>query len=306
MRIKRVLFRSILLLDEKADRVEINKIFNTWYLERANNIESANQKVVSSIAELINVEPKDVEFLGRRALSDEKKYTYEGGITCRVQINHNCVYYIMKVGNKEIKPMIHKDRHEMWNAMRVPTFDRYFCLFRYGPILDSRHLCAIHPDVYHYLRDNFNVQHECFAGPINNVLPSFCSLFPEDSAFGGKGDFFKYEIEEGHSYVANPPYIESVMLNMASRIDSLLQYVNARFFVTVPDWENCAANQEMLASKFCVYHKVIPEKFKYYDHVLGKNAPMKFGLLLIVLQSKDFVKGDNEPSYDEMVEKMTF
>jgi len=36
------------------------------------------------------------------------------------------------------------------------------------------------PEVaFDVLRDNFGVTHECFASPLNNYLPSFCSAFPD-------------------------------------------------------------------------------------------------------------------------------
>jgi hypothetical protein len=62
------------------------------------------------------------------------------------------------------------------------------------------------PAAFDMLGSRFATAHECFASPLNNTLPSFCSLFPDtDIFFGSRGNFFDFEPSVGCFVVHTSP-----------------------------------------------------------------------------------------------------
>ncbi|EUD67047.1 hypothetical protein C922_02631 [Plasmodium inui San Antonio 1] len=50
------------------------------------------------------------------------------------------------------------------------------------------------------------IKRECFSSPLNAVLPSYCSFFPDiDTFFGSSGNFFEFPLRSG-AYEVNPPF----------------------------------------------------------------------------------------------------
>lgn len=121
------------------------------------------------------------------------------------------------------------------------------------------------PDVgFKFLRDRHGVETECFASPLNCWNDRFCSIARDtDHFFGSLGNFFCFDgktgmkissnTPKGGSFEANPPFVEAVMNDMATRIFSLLEEnpdVPFSIIVIVPAWADCQGVIEMTNSRF--------------------------------------------------------
>ena len=104
---------------------------------------------------------------------------------------------------------------------------------------------ALPAEVFRYLKENYHLQHECFASPLNacSEIGSFCSRFIDrDEPFGSKGSFFEYSVEEG-CYESNPPFVEECMIRNIKHINSMLEAAQKKqksltFFIIVPKWDD--------------------------------------------------------------------
>ena len=77
--------------------------------------------------------------------------------------------------------------------------------------------------VFDILEQEFQVDHECFASPLNATLRSFNSVFPDvDRFFGSKGSFFDFWPDSG-SYEANPPFDEGSVAATFSHVNAILR-----------------------------------------------------------------------------------
>eukprot|EP01038_Epipyxis_sp_PR26KG_P014659 gene14659-19694_t len=119
---------------------------------------------------------------------------------------------------------------------------------------------------FQWLRDKLAVTVECFASPLNCWNQRFCSVARDtDRFFGSLGNFFLFEghtgklgfdnfgLELGGSFEANPPFVESIMNQMAYRIEYLLNtFSNApfSFVVIVPAWVDCEGVILMSSTKY--------------------------------------------------------
>ncbi|KAJ4456385.1 putative ubiquitin thioesterase OTU1 [Paratrimastix pyriformis] len=100
---------------------------------------------------------------------------------------------------------------------------RYQSLFGAGANEGIGLHAALPEAAFGYLRDQFGVQTELFASPLNAFFDRYCSLFPDtDAPFGSLGSMMRYCPEEG-SFEANPPFAEEVMVGMVEQIESLLR-----------------------------------------------------------------------------------
>jgi hypothetical protein len=127
------------------------------------------------------------------------------------------------------------------------------------------------PDIgFQWLRDQLGVRIECFASPLNCYNQRFFSVAKDtDYYFGSLGNFFLYHgdvsvgrvgtdeigLECGGSFEANPPFVESVMNQMAQKIDDILtKYENSpypfSFSVVVPAWVDSDGVILMTNSRF--------------------------------------------------------
>jgi hypothetical protein len=118
---------------------------------------------------------------------------------------------------------------------------------------------------FQWLRDKLDVKIECFASPLNCWNQRICSVARDtDSFFGSLGNFFLFEgftggrltaedpgqPVKGGSFEANPPFVESVMNDMAKRIEYILTTYKEypfSFAVIVPAWTDCEGDK-----RFCV------------------------------------------------------
>lgn len=119
-------------------------------------------------------------------------------------------------------------------------FDNHlFCvLARYSVLEGYGWQAAVAQTVLRALQKDFGVSVECFSSPLNNYLPSYCSLFPDtDAHFWSLGSFFDFNPSEG-SFEANPPFVSSLMVQMVNHMEHLLAKATGpmSFAVVVPAW----------------------------------------------------------------------
>ena len=124
---------------------------------------------------------------------------------------------------------------------------------------------------FQWLRDNVGVHIECFASPLNCWNQRICSVARDtDQFFGSMGNFFLFDgrsptgivgsglpgLPLGGSFEANPPFVESVMNQMAHHIEKILtrfehnEDVPFSFSVIVPAWTDCEGIDVMTNSRF--------------------------------------------------------
>ena len=171
------------------------------------------------------------------------------------------------------------------------------------------------PDVgFRWLRERVGVTAECFASPLNCWNDRFCSVARDtDQFFGSLGNFFHFsgcippplpllagaaaEAKLGGSFEANPPFVESIMNEMAATIEKLLEISTApfSFVVVVPAWYDCAGVKQMTASRFLrpqARHVLVLEKKKHayrpgMQHRAGhEEQPSNVDTLVFFLQNE--------------------
>jgi hypothetical protein len=156
----------------------------------------------------------------------------------------------------------------------TPFLRRTFCvLARYESLSGSSdgYQMAFPHTGFQWLRDNVGVHIECFASPLNCWNQRICSVATDtDQFFGSMGNFFLFDgrsptgivgsglpgLPLGGSFEANPPFVESVMNQMAHHIEKILtrfehnEDVPFSFSVIVPAWTDCEGIDVMTNSRF--------------------------------------------------------
>lgn len=196
---------------------------------------------------------------------------------------------------------------------------------RYARIFAGGQQWSIPARVYDVLIEKYGVTLEGFASPINSQLlrarARFCSLFPDvDAPFGSVGDFFAQDLE-GIVSVINPPYIESLLNEVARKCvrtlanagsasdarvagDAGSAFAPTRMFVVVPTWRDAEFYfaLESLAKKW--HERVIvsePRATYFEDAHTGERILGTFPTTMFIL-SNDRAK---TPDYDALIDAMT-
>jgi len=120
---------------------------------------------------------------------------------------------------------------------------------------------------------------ELFGSPINRNLQKYCSLFPDiEKYFGSIGSIFcadkKIWIENKY-FVANPPFDECLMFNMAKLIINVLdEYQECCFIIIIPDWRaeegfgEYTTYTKLRSSKYFISEKI--GQYGYYNYFKSK------------------------------------
>jgi hypothetical protein len=151
-------------------------------------------------------------------------------------------------------------------AVTDPVFlRRVFCVIARYELLSgsSDGYQMAFPDAgFQWLRRHVGVTAECFASPLNCWNDRFCSVARDtDRFFGSMGNFFHFNGSSslsssdggGGSFEANPPFVESIMDEMAAKIEDILSKETAlpfSFSVIVPAWTGCLGIDIMTNSRF--------------------------------------------------------
>ena len=104
------------------------------------------------------------------------------------------------------------------------------------------------------LRADFGVTMEAFASPLNCRFPRFCSAAHDcDAPLGSAGSFLGYWPRSG-AFLANPPFVPSLVSRMAAHMAQLLEAASTAgglllFIVVVPYWPDKPCWQQLSSSK---------------------------------------------------------
>jgi hypothetical protein len=192
----------------------------------------------------------------------------------------------------------------------------WIIIFRYQLLGSNNHQLGILPNIINSMKNDYNLEFECFASCINASLPNYCSIYYDlEQYFGSKGNFFNMNFVEG-VYSFNPPYQKNIMEKGIQRAFTLLENASTlgkklTFIMTIPIWDK--EGQEMLnentkidygdfeiikdikASKYFTNIRLISkDNFTYLDHnfKLYKNKTIQNTYIIMLSTDKniDFSK----------------
>lgn len=172
-------------------------------------------------------------------------------------------------------------------------------LLRYASILNKGQQWAIPYKQFDHLVNNFNVNREAFASPINSGLSSrggdikFCSLFHDtDEVFGSIGSFFDQKLYDENKilhWTINPPFVESIINKTSNKIIKELEIASklkckVMIFYVLPTWDDMKGYIDVASSKYKKFIKILGKKKHYYEH-LGKRININIKSTVFVLDT---------------------
>lgn len=150
---------------------------------------------------------------------------------------------------------------------------------------------------------DFHFTHELFGTPINITCDNYCSPLSLEKDFGSSGNFFDYTLCDNQLYLANPPFDDVLMLEMAQKLINSLQYCKSPIVVILPVWdietqvklqiENYGMPFEAfeLLQKYATAHKVLRrEECAYYAYSTGKYVNVVASHILLLGEWDNFDK----------------
>lgn len=139
-----------------------------------------------------------------------------------------------------------------------------------------------------YLYTHCGIRYEAFTSPMNSGLivhqnetsdsngVRWFSLFPEDKLIGSSGNFFDCDLEElSENIIINPPFIETVMNDAATKI---LEYFDTHpqthvtAFYMCPEWSDCEAYQKLTKSPWCIAEITLNRGRYHYLNTDGEKV----------------------------------
>lgn len=140
------------------------------------------------------------------------------------------------------------------------------------------------------LTDKYGAEYEGFAAPLNFNIPKYYSVFEEDRVFGSRGNFLSARLVPG-VYVANPPYIESIMADFADKIIALVNSADKyTFYMLLPKWLDSPPIQMIIAAggQFVVLRRGSTIR----DYVGGKNIIAPFENIFMLYTNDDALQSE--------------
>lgn len=131
---------------------------------------------------------------------------------------------------------------------------------------------------------------ELFGSPFNTD-GEYCSVLAlEKEYFQSLGSFFDYELVSGRNYLANPPFDELLMENMANRIDQqLAKTSDVTVIILIPVWRKMpyVARDILNASPFRKERAELNrDTYFYYDPVSDRYASICNSYIYILSNSQ--------------------
>lgn len=165
-------------------------------------------------------------------------------------------------------------------------------LMRYDSVLcTTGQFWGLPETTWSLLKDKYHVEYEGFACPLNFNLPKFFSLFLDtDAVFGSQGSFLTADLIPG-VYVANPPYIENIMVPMLSQFEKLLSRSEpSTIFTLLPNWRktkesNFDINDLFISSKYCIGSIILRKGHQLQNYVESKHMTAYFENAFIVFSN---------------------
>ena len=224
------------------------------YDEKITNIENKINIVNTNLKKIYNEQLVSLNEYKKSNLFFNNKYNYK--ITKKSYINEKNGVQFIKF-NIDINYQI-KDKRliNILNNIIIPSsvydkmtakytgiknkMDEYIwaILYRYQLLGSNNHQLAVLPNIMNQMKDEYNMDFECFASSINHILSHYCSIYYDlECYFGSVGSFFNIIPMKG-TFGFNPPYQKDI-INIG--INKLLQYLDEyqdlTFIITIPIWD---------------------------------------------------------------------
>lgn len=154
----------------------------------------------------------------------------------------------------------------------------WIIIFRYQLLGSNNHQLGILPNIINKMKEDYNLNFECFASSINSTLKNYCSIYYDlEKYFGSKGNFFNIELEMG-TYSFNPPYQKEIIDNGINRILNFLDKTTKplTFIMTIPVWDKEGQESLQEISKidygdFEIIEKIKSSKYYKTIRIISKN-----------------------------------
>ncbi len=152
---------------------------------------------------------------------------------------------------------------------------------RYYVLMPGSVQWSIDPAIYARLHaDGYN--YEAFASPFNSQLfglgGHYCSVYTEDSAYAGIGNFFAKTTQKklcGKKIVVNPPFTE-VLLSRAADVAIELSRKGSSIYFYGPLWRDADFYTKLSSVPGAIYAEMRPGEHRVYDNIRG-TFTAKFG-----------------------------
>ena len=243
--ITRFVWKNITNIDPVIPYREDNKYNYTQLIIDLKNYNCDAHKILSKF----NLDNKLKKFMLK---FDNFYNTFNFTNKNKVKINSDTHYLIYKKKYKvKYNDIILKKLSKYYNYHTDVKGNIIFCLlYRYAYLDADNQQLAINLNFKKNLQQHFNIDIEMFGSGINRFFNNYCSLFYDiEKYFGSLGNFFNINPIQGF-YMANPPYDEELMENMAISIVNALDNTKypLGFIITVPIWDH---DTSKLISKTC-------------------------------------------------------
>lgn len=185
-------------------------------------------------------------------------------------------------------------------------------LLKYESMVNKGQQWAVPNEQYKYLNENYGVEYEGFASPINSGLSDkkngkFCSLFPEiDKPFGSIGKFFDqhlYSDENPRHWCINPPFVEQLIDKVTIKIIEDIEYavdnnLEVMVFYILPNWTDCKGFDTAWNSKYTKFKEILYKGTYIYE---AKGKPIKIPINSAVMILDSYKK---KIDYSKITKKM--
>ncbi len=220
-------------------------------------------------------------------------------IKIKIDIKKENDFYFFIVDNYEFK--LHQciikkllSLNKFGNKIDEFFIENVVCIIiRYNTLESNNQQLAVNPKFYKYLQNNYNIDFELFASPINSYFTNYCSLFFDlEKNFNSKGNFTNLKLKKGF-YVANPPYDEMIMKNMTIKILNSLDKTkhSLSFLIIIPVWDDIKYNENetttmIKKSKYLIYlEKIKKQRAKFFNYLTYKYI-YPCDIYIILLQNQ--------------------
>ncbi len=187
-------------------------------------------------------------------------------------------------------------------------------LLRYETMDIQNEQLACDPEFYQNLKKIYKYDYELFGSALNTQYTQYNSIFYDiEKYFLSNGNFYGVKPYKGF-YVANPPFFEDMIYNIALLFEKWLDENNNRaplsFFITIPAWVSdekygiYRGYEFLKKSKYLKFIKRINKYkshfFDYYHHKIVYPCPIYF----ILIENKLATEIKNKMNKNYSIEKM--
>ena len=146
-------------------------------------------------------------------------------------------------------------------------------IYRYQLLGSNNHQLAVLPNIMGRLKQDFNLNFECFASTINSTFNNYCSIYYDlEKWFGSVGSFFDIIPIKG-TFGFNPPYQTDIITTGLTKILNFLNNTDEDliFIITIPIWD--AKGKKIMLEKYNneKYNNIDYGEFKIIDTVLSSK-----------------------------------